>query len=78
MKWRGETHDQWLERTRKPHQFFALLPRQTVTGEWVWLDKVWRCRHIVPFGWDLWVYGTQAEHTLPYRPRTPPPPKPKP
>lgn len=38
MHWKGETHDQWRERTLIWARAFALFPRQMNCGRWVWLE----------------------------------------
>ena len=56
MKWRGETEQQWAERTSDWHRYFCWIPRQMRSGNWVWLEYVWRIRLCgVPF--DLYVFS---------------------
>lgn len=40
MRWSGETIDAYIDRMYSWHTIFAVLPHQTISGEWVWLERV--------------------------------------
>ena len=51
MRWKGETTQQWLDRTAEWHKHFLWVPRQMKDGSWIWLETIWRKRDSYVGGW---------------------------
>lgn len=55
MRWQGESEATRKDRFWNWHTVFAWLPIQTMGGEWVWLEKVYRKRESRGFN-GLWYF----------------------
>lgn len=56
MRFSGKTNLQQAQENAKWHIVFAWFPVQLETGEWVWLERVWRRdRQRAIRGYD-WIY----------------------
>lgn len=72
MKWRGETSEQWFERITHWHRHFCWLPRQMMSGSWIWLEPCWAKMGKIS---GHWRYSDAVAEPEDVGPQTPPPPR---